>query len=76
MQAKDGRLQQEEAGNEEEAESQGQEVSLAPFCSIDRVKRGNDSTKKLRLHSLGSLLHQETGQWDRNKINVFNIILQ
>lgn len=44
MQAKDGRLQKEETGNKEEAKSQGQEVSLAPFCSIDWVKRGNDST--------------------------------
>lgn len=60
MQTKDGRLQQEEAGNEEQAEAQGQEVPLTPFCGINWVKRGNDPTQKLRLHSLRCLLHQET----------------
>lgn len=62
MQAKDGRLQQEEACREKEAEAQGQEVSLAPLRSMERVKGGNDTTQKLRLHRLGSLLHQEMGQ--------------
>lgn len=58
VQAKDGRLQQEKAGSEEEAEPQSQEVSLAPLRSVEGVKGGNDTTQKLRLHSLGSLLSQ------------------
>lgn len=58
VQAKDGRLQQQEPGSEEEAEAQGQEVSLATLRSMEWVKRGNDAAQKLRLHSLGSLLHK------------------
>lgn len=65
MQAKDGRLQQEEANGEEKAQAQGQVVPLAPLRSVGRVKRGNDSAQKLRLHSLGSLLHQMMGKRDR-----------
>ena len=59
MQAKDGRLQQKKAGSEEEAEAQSQEVSLAPLRSVERIKGGDDATQKLRLHRLGSLLHQD-----------------
>lgn len=65
MQAKDGRLQQEEAGSEEETQAQGQEVPLAPLGGMERVKGSNDTTQQLRLHRLGSLLQQETGQWER-----------
>lgn len=62
MQAKDGRLQQKKAGSEEEAEAQSQEVSLVPLRSMERIERGDDASQKLRLHCLGSLLHQEIGQ--------------
>lgn len=58
VQAEDGRLQQEKASGEEEAEAQSQEVSLAPLRSMEGVKGGNDPTQKLRLHRLGSLLSQ------------------
>lgn len=62
MQAEDGGLQQEEAGGEEEAEAQGEEVPLVPLGSVERIEGGNDATQQLRLHRLGSLLHQEAGQ--------------
>lgn len=62
MQAKDGRLQQEEAGCEEEAEAQGQEVALWPLRSMEGIKGGNDATQKLRLYRFRCLLHQEMGQ--------------
>lgn len=56
VQAKDGRLQQEKAGGEEEAEAQSQEVSLSPLRSVEGVERSNDPAQKLRLHRLGGLL--------------------
>lgn len=62
MQAKDGGLQQEEAGGEEEGEAQGQEVTLTPLRGVERVKGGDDATQELRLHRLGRLLQKYTGR--------------
>lgn len=58
VQAKDGRLQQQKAGDEEEAEPQSQEVSLAPLRSVEGIEGSYDATQKLRLHCLGGLLSQ------------------
>lgn len=44
MQSKDGRLQQKEAGSEEEAKAQGQVESLTSLWSMERVKGSNDAT--------------------------------
>lgn len=56
MQAEESRLQQNEAGGEEEPKAQGQVVSLTPLWSMERVKGCNDATRKLRLHRFGNLL--------------------
>lgn len=59
VQAEDGRLQQQEAGDEEEAEPQGEVVALAPLGCVEGVKGGDDSPRQLRLHRLGGLLRTE-----------------
>lgn len=52
MQAKDGRLQKQEACSEEQAEAKCQEVALAALRRVEGVEGGDDAAQELRLHSL------------------------
>lgn len=72
VQAKDGRLQQQEAGDEEEAEPQGKVVALAPLGGVEGVKGGDDAPRQLRLHRLGSFLWTITKSFNR-RILILNI---
>lgn len=63
VQAKDGRLEEQEASGEEKAQAQGQEVALRPLSCMERVELGNDAPQELRLNSFRGFLQIHKQMW-------------
>lgn len=72
MEAEDGGLQKNEASGEEEAQPQGQVVSLTSLRSVEGIEGSNDASRKLRLHSLRSFL-QSQADWSAMLTRLVNM---